>query len=138
MKIELKDFVAETLKQIIDGVILAQKYAKETGAIINPKETLEAPSGVIKGTDTGRNAQIVEFDVAITVSQDTEAKGGGKVFIGIAGIGSEIRSERQGELVQRIKFSVPMYLPNQEGDKGEPRSPNTISVGPNPLSGYRG
>ena len=35
--IELNDFVAESLKQIIEGIIEAQKFAKEKGAIVNPK-----------------------------------------------------------------------------------------------------
>lgn len=33
---DLKDFVSETLKEIIAGVKEAQEYAKEHGAIINP------------------------------------------------------------------------------------------------------
>ena len=33
---ELKTFVAETLKQIIEGVAQAQAYAKENGATVSP------------------------------------------------------------------------------------------------------
>jgi hypothetical protein len=35
---ELKDFIADTLKQLIDGVLDAQEYAKEKRAVINPEE----------------------------------------------------------------------------------------------------
>ena len=33
---ELKDFVAESLKQIIDGVNEVKAYADETGAVVDP------------------------------------------------------------------------------------------------------
>ena len=33
---ELRAFVAETLKQIIDGVVDAQAYGKDKQAVINP------------------------------------------------------------------------------------------------------
>lgn len=33
---KLDQFVSETLKQIIDGVCTAQKYAEQKGAFINP------------------------------------------------------------------------------------------------------
>lgn len=36
MDMELKDFVAETLNQIIDGVKTAQEHAKKVDAGINP------------------------------------------------------------------------------------------------------
>ena len=34
---ELKEFIAESLKQIIDGIVDAQTYAKEKHATINPE-----------------------------------------------------------------------------------------------------
>jgi len=34
---ELKDFISETLKQIIDGVSDVQSFAKGKGAAINPE-----------------------------------------------------------------------------------------------------
>jgi hypothetical protein len=34
---ELKDFVAETLKQIVEGIVVAQQDVKEKGAMVNPK-----------------------------------------------------------------------------------------------------
>lgn len=32
----LEDFIAETLKEIVNGVCTAQQYAAQHGAIINP------------------------------------------------------------------------------------------------------
>lgn len=33
---ELRDFVAGSLKQVVDGIVNAQEYPKEKGALINP------------------------------------------------------------------------------------------------------
>ena len=44
---DLKDFVSETLKEIISGVEEAQEYAKKHGAVINPtKFGIVAPKAI--------------------------------------------------------------------------------------------
>ena len=34
---ELREFVAETLKQVVDGIAGAQAYTSQKGATVNPK-----------------------------------------------------------------------------------------------------
>ena len=98
---ELRDFVAETLKQIIDGVKLAQEHAKDAGAAINPPSPAH------------RAPQFIEFDVAVTTTEGDQIKGGAGVFVGPVGLGTQAQSEATSSAVNRIKFSIPLLLPCQ-------------------------
>lgn len=117
---ELKEFVFESLKQIIDGVIDAQTYAKSKSASIVPSRMIyTAPSNnalitypVVKG-ELSKPIQIMEFDVAVTVTQAGEAKAGLGIFAGALGIGTQAKFEDGNIGVNRIKFSVPFLFPEQ-------------------------
>jgi hypothetical protein len=117
---ELKEFVSESLKQIIDGVIDAQTYAKSKGASIIPSRMIyTAPSNnipvVLAGMrgEINKPVQIMEFDVAVTVTQTGEAKAGLGIFSGALGIGAQAKLEDGNVLANRIKFSVPFLFPEQ-------------------------
>jgi hypothetical protein len=59
---------------------------------------------------------MVEFDVALTVAQDRQLKGGAGVEVfTFFKLGSEAQSEMQRSAVSRVQFSVPMILPTQKG-----------------------
>jgi len=100
----LQEFVTESLKQIMAGVADAQKDSTSTGRI-NP------PSGPFVPVKE------IEFDVAVTVSQEQGAKGGIGIFVGAVGIGAQGKAQSANTSVSRIKFSVPVQLPNQETRK---------------------
>jgi hypothetical protein len=80
--VDLKDFVSQTLSQIVEGVQTAQSQIKAKGAVINPsfignyKEIAKHGGGLM--TNVGGYAQVVEFDVALTVTEGTGTKGGRK------------------------------------------------------------
>jgi len=102
---ELKDFVAETLNQIIDGVMIAQEHVKEKGAEI-------APRG-LSGADREKAARDVEFDVAVTQVEGSQAKASIGVLFTAVGLGGQTGYEAKSSIVNRIKFSIPIVLPKQ-------------------------
>ena len=109
---ELKDFVAETLKQIIDGVRESQAYGSEHGAVVSPAQMFQLSSGQPGFTDgSQRPVQPIEFDVAVTASEGTKTKGGIGVFMGGVGLGSQGQSDAASRSVSRIRFTVPLVLP---------------------------
>ncbi len=107
--IELRDFVAETLKQVIDGVCLAQDHAKAKGAIISEGRVGMPERGYSQTMGTPERE--IEFDVAITKIEGTETQGGIGVFVGPVGLGSRGKSDESNSTVSRIKFSVPVSFP---------------------------
>ena len=97
--LQLRDFVAETIKQVIDGVAAAQQYATTKRAIVNPQ-----PSGL-------RRVEAISFDVAVTAAKGTKTQGGVAVFAGAFGLGSKGQSEKSNQTINRIQFSVHVSLP---------------------------
>ena len=111
---ELKDFVAETLQQIVEGVKNAKSAVELNGAAVNPdllgdyKE--HAKHGLLY-SGTGKVAQIVEFDVALSVKEGTGTKGGIGVVAGVFALGSQGQSNAENSSLTRVKFRVPLSLP---------------------------
>jgi hypothetical protein len=108
----LRDFVAGTLREILDGVTDAQAGGHRE--LINPHAHYLADDAPKTHFVTRHQSlvQMVEFDVAITVESTTEKSGGAgvKIFsvVEVGGGGSD--AERSSN-VSRIKFSVPVTFP---------------------------
>src|SRR5690349_21562580 len=88
---QLRDFVAETLKEIIDGVVEAQNHYEVKGGSIASGVIYAGASASAVGLmdrETHAPVQVVEFDVAVTAAEGTQTKGGIGVFVGAIGVGS--------------------------------------------------
>jgi len=113
----LKEFVAETLKQITQGVKEAQAEVAE-GAVVNPKiwmaQRSEAANMKILESNGGQWIHLVDFDVAISVDKSTETKGGLGLFVGPVALGSQGQSNSENSSVSRIKFQVPIAFSDNE------------------------
>jgi len=115
---ELKDFVSETLKQIIDGVTAAQEYAQGMGARVAPSMDRIGPSS--KHTvehGSGAAIQDVDFDVVVTTSEAGGKEGSLGIFVGPVGLGAKGKSESASSAESRIKFSIPLMLRVQHRTK---------------------
>lgn len=110
---KLETFVAETLKEIIDGVAQAQTYYEGKGGSINPPNLTFNKNMGFQMWDhkTGRIVQMIDFDVAVITAEGMEAKGGVGVFVGPVAIGAQRQSDASNTSSSRIKFSVPILLP---------------------------
>src|SRR5689334_5944122 len=116
---ELKSFVTQALVEIVEGVQDAQEKLQKTGALINPQQTYYHGSQNSQSVTLGDNpnnprfGQIVEFDVSVTASEREEAQGGIGIkvasLIDLASVSG--KSEDQNSVVSRLKFSVPVFLP---------------------------
>lgn len=119
---ELKEFVSETIKQIIDGVIEAQKYAKDKEAQVNPSHlqpvSVKKEGTVFKDNLGSRFAQTIEFDVAITAVDSSKLGAGAGLSVASlfkAGVNGE--TSENNSTANRIKFELPVILPNQHHQK---------------------
>lgn len=110
---DLKSFVAETLVQIVEGVADAQKRIAElnVGAAVNAQY-------VHPGSRQIANPRPVEFDVAVTVSDESAAKAGLGASAGFLSVISakidgkaETSDTLRNEAVSRIQFSVNISQP---------------------------
>jgi hypothetical protein len=111
---DLKSFVAETLVQIVEGVADAQKRIAEldVGAAVNP--------GRVSQTAQQKLAEpsAVEFDVAVTVSDESATRAGVGASAGFLSVVSakldakgEASDSFKNEAVSRIQFAVKLAQP---------------------------
>jgi hypothetical protein len=104
---ELREFVRETIVQIISGVLEAQG----SDIVVNSSAAV-VPAG--QGTaDTAAFNREVVFDVVVSAREGTATKGGIGIFVGPLAVGSHGQSHESSDLVNRVKFTVPIYLPAQ-------------------------
>ena len=107
---ELKEFIKQTLVQIIEGVKDAQKSVGTDNGEIIPR--LSTPRNKDEISYDGRIIHNIYFDVAVTVTEGTEKKGGGGIkvasFIQIEGEGKRSESNISQN---RIQFHVPLTYP---------------------------
>ncbi|MBX3506939.1 MAG: hypothetical protein KF895_15785 [Parvibaculum sp.] len=117
----LKDFIKETLSQIVVAVSEFSKEHEAIGATTNPKlqtsvKTSEWSNvGLIFsgwGEDGGANyATLVDFDIALTAEDSENSKFGGGIrvlsFLGADGERSDISKSSS---VSRIKFRLPVQV----------------------------
>jgi len=109
---ELKDFVSETLKHVMEGVKMAQEKATELGGTVNPQGFIN--SGMPTRLQGDLVAHVINFDIVVSTYDTDKAKGGVGIFVGEIGVGVRGEAESQSTAVNRIQFSVPVYLPTQQ------------------------
>ncbi len=107
---ELKEFIKETLTQIVEGISEAKKANKNSMIEIAPEGVYgDRPLKSNRG-ESSMNTRMVDFEVAL---KQTEGKAN-QVGIGVilASIGSKASSsdKNDNETVTRIKFSVPILF----------------------------
>jgi hypothetical protein len=106
--VTLKEFVSDTLLQIVDAVAEARAKNKRVAPRVVHLTGHDTP--VVHATAMNPRAFIVDFDVAVTVSHttDTQAKGG--VAIHVFEAGGHRSSSAEQSTVSRIKFEVPVIF----------------------------
>ena len=97
---ELKTFIKESLKALIEGIEEAKDYALAHGATINPLGQSPVHSDQIReymfwDKQSERYGQYVEFDISIMASTDNEKKEGINVGIGNASAGIGLFSKKR-------------------------------------------
>jgi hypothetical protein len=113
---DLKEFIKETVRSLIEATQELRGELAETGAIINPPtnggsaDTFEAGSK----SHRQRRVQLLEFDVALTVNARNSAGGKAGLKIFSAELGAEGQHARERVEVSRVKFERPIALPPSE------------------------
>lgn len=103
---DLETFIAETLRQILAGVKKAQHSTESLDAKINPYLPFGDYNSIVKN-----QIQKIEFDVAVTVTEGSEKKGGAGVAIAMFGVGGQATANTTNTSMSRIGFTVPVMLP---------------------------
>lgn len=105
---ELKDFVRDTLLDIVQGVKEAQEKCKGTGVVICPRSG-QADKTYIRGPQT------VSFNIVLGGEESEDGSSGLKVSFPQFGFqigGAKGESQKNSEQTS-VNFTVPVYFPIQ-------------------------
>lgn len=107
---ELKEFIKETLIQIVEGVKEAQKDLKDSNCVINPaihKDEKPVVSGMHKENTIPKDVE-VHFEVILSQGELSGTKNGIGVMFATIGIGGQTKTDESNSSVTCVKFSVPL------------------------------
>ena len=111
---DIKEFITASLEQIADGTKNAQKVVASAGGYVNPAMCgMVEPDGNYFGRfDSHHHVFLVDFDIAVTVLDESKAEGGAKLKIaGVLSVGGTGGAASSSETTSRLKFKVPIALP---------------------------
>ena len=111
VKMELGEFVNQTLSQIVHGIGKAQGSTVHRNGINPTVAVYNKTNALMCMSDDGRWIKDVEFDVAVTTEDVHGSKKGLGIFVASIGAGIQGTSEQKSVIVSRIKFSVPVVYP---------------------------
>ena len=125
---DIKDFIKESLLQIVDGITEANTALEAKGASI--PTTGVAGEGVWctlvkdKNNPHTRLAMREDFDLAVTVTQSDNLKArGGISIVSLVNAGTTSENSSQRESVSRIKYTIkytiPLELPKLKKDNNK-------------------
>lgn len=113
---ELKEFISETIQQISLGVKDAMEKCSELDVIVNPDVTVGSngdyfvPQKEI-GVAMQRRVQVIDMDIAITVTESQGNAATGKIGVSIFSISGETKGGKNTSNESRVRFSIPVCLP---------------------------
>ncbi len=110
---DLKDFVSQTLIQIVQGAADAAEAVEALGGAVSPAHQVRAGSEMLGlvSDESGRQAQAVKFDVGILVETDSTIKGGGGIKVMSFQVGGSLSEGDRHQHTSRIQFVIPLALP---------------------------
>lgn len=111
----LKDFVADVISQIYEGVTeaIADHDRRHAVGRINPPRRLADGS-----YDWG--VQNIDFDIAITASDKKSGEGGGGLQVYVLNASGKQSKSHENTMTNKIKFSIPVALPAHDVSSGRP------------------
>lgn len=104
---EVKEFIKETISQILDSVDDLNVSYAEKGASVASLGDYN-----YKGTWRKNYVTEVDFDIALEVVTDKESGKGGKISIAsVLSGGAESSKKEQNQSVSKVHFTLPLMFP---------------------------
>jgi hypothetical protein len=111
--IDIKTFVAQSITQICQGVAEATRNTTTLGALVSPKGINFNSSGNAHlDPNMASNVRVIEFDIAVTVNNTTGGQAAVGIFVAAVGANSGGENDNDKSTTSRIRFTVPVCLPN--------------------------
>jgi hypothetical protein len=114
---ELKDFIKNTLVEIVNGLQSANEALVGTSAFV-ASSNFTSPSQEWFGTLDAKNIHhyisLVDFDVSVLVQDLSEKSKGGRINVAqLISVGGNGDQSSKTEKENRVKFKIPLALPTE-------------------------
>jgi hypothetical protein len=126
---ELKNFITETLKQIINGVEEAQKDVQNNGAYINPTDIVNDNLSSITINDKKIRVSNINFEVEVSTIDESDTTKGVGVYIANFGIGGKQKDNDKAISTNKISFVVPIAFSTIQYDENNTPTPSIYMTG---------
>ena len=114
---ELKEFIKETLVQIVKGIKEANDSLDSFDSFVASSNCFTPTGNVPLKGSKGQNGKVHlisddDFDLAISVKNVESKQGGGNVqLLSVLNFGGKVDNKSQSDVQNRIKFTIPLALP---------------------------
>lgn len=121
---ELKEFIKQSIIQITEAIVESNEVLKDKGAIVNPGR-IQVNSGNSQSYGRESNDPIhsrriahkIEFNVAVTVSDEQQGGARAKISVMSLNVGAEGKVSYANISESRINFMVPILYPEGNNEK---------------------
>lgn len=116
---DIKDFIKETLSQIVEGINEANQQMGSKGAFVASTDLWETPrlsksDTYVKCNNKHQIVREIEFDVSITVSDSSKTEGEGRLqVLSLFRAEGGVENNTHASSMHKIKFSLPLALPSK-------------------------
>ena len=114
---DLKEFTKQALVQISEGIKEANETMSKDGAFV-VSSNAENISNRMWARDANGNAHVsidIDFDIAVTAANEADSKAGLLAVVSLLNIGASSEDKVSHQEISRIKFTLPLALPNEPG-----------------------
>lgn len=114
---DIKEYIKEVVTQISEATLEINGREPDFPLTVNPSATtlrdINGRRYIFQnlgryGSDPGTQIVDIEFDIAVTATEKSEA--GGKIGISVAGFGGA--KGQENTVVNHVKFSLPVAFPS--------------------------
>lgn len=107
---ELKEFIKTAISDIT-GAISELQSNLDNGTIVNPTLTQGARDKCVMRDNAIIPIEHLNFDIAVTATEASDADGGAKVGISVFGVKVGAETSSKHENASRLTFSIPVVFP---------------------------
>lgn len=109
---DIKEFTKETITQIVSAVREANEQINDFGALI-PTDYFQGSKAITSFKDGEKNIIDIEFDVAVSAVESANVGGGAGIKVAAFNIGLGTNSQNENSTLSRVKFTLPLVLPEK-------------------------
>lgn len=117
-KMQLDEYIKETLVQIAKGVKDATEEVERLGGKVNPARTnteYQTDGFDIRSTDSKvrPEKQTIKFDIALQVKETSGVDATAKAKLAVLSIGGGAKNLDESHTAHRVQFKIPVDLPTK-------------------------